>query len=87
MHKSEIAPDVICRSPSQMCCLSSASYQGGTALIKSFKKRNEVFAGHTSFHLVRGMKLSDGNFTSHAESRFDNNDKKKHSPTVNDRIR
>ena len=45
---------------------------------------NEVFARKTSFHLVvRGMKLSDGNFTSNAESRFDNDDKKKHSPTVN----
>ena len=43
---------------------------------------NEVFARQT-FHLVRGMKLSDGNFTSNAESRFDNDDKKKHSPTVN----
>ena len=47
----------------------------------------EVFARQTSFHLVRGMKLSDGNFTSNAESRFDSDDKKKHSPTVNDRMR
>ena len=40
-----------------------------------------------SFPSLHGMKLSDGNFTSNAESRFDNYDKKKHSPTVNDRMR
>ena len=83
IHKSEIVHDFICRSPSRICCLSSASYQRGTALIELFNKMNEVFARQTSYHLVRGMKLSDGNFTSNAESRFDNDDKKKRSPTVN----
>jgi len=58
-------------------------------LIELFNEINEVFARQTSYHLVRGIELSDGNITSNAESRFDNDDKKKRSSTVNknDRVR
>ena len=55
-----------------------ASYQGVTALITSFNKMNKVVSIKsikclldnliTSFKSVPGMKLSDGNFTSNADS-------------------